>query len=140
HHAVDARLVVERVLLLVEGAELRDVGAGGERLVAGAGDEQRAHRAVLVRLVADLGEALVHRERQRVPRLRAIEGDVADAVAKFVEQFFHRAFPKRDSPYFLRGDLIRLKNETEGAPADERDAGGGGEAAAPAEEFLRGDP
>src|SRR6185437_16173423 len=38
--AVDARLIGERVLRRLEGAELRDVGAGGERLVAGAGDEQ----------------------------------------------------------------------------------------------------
>ena len=89
HHPVDARLVVERVLLLVEGAELRDVGAGGERLVAGAGDQDRLHRAVAVGVAADLGQALVHGEGEGVPRLRPVEGDVRDAVAHFVQEFVH---------------------------------------------------
>ena len=35
-HAVDAVLVVDRILRRLERAELVDVGAGGKRLVAGA--------------------------------------------------------------------------------------------------------
>src|SRR5207248_11371576 len=89
HHAIDALLIGERVRLLVEGAELRDVGARGKGLVAPAAHEDGADRAVLVRAVADLGQPLVHRKRQGIARLRAVEGHVRDAVAYVVEELVH---------------------------------------------------
>ena len=64
--------------------KLVDVGAGGERLVAGAGQDQDAHVAWIG---GDLRQPLIHRKRQRVARLRAIEGDAPDAVARLVQQF-----------------------------------------------------
>ena len=42
---------------------------------------QHLDRAVVVRLVADLRQPLVHLEREGVAGLRAIEGNLADAVA-----------------------------------------------------------
>ena len=80
-HAVVARLVVDRVLRRREGAELVDVGSRGESLVARAGEDQHLDGAILVRFLADLGNALVHLEREGVARLRPVEGDAADAVA-----------------------------------------------------------
>ena len=97
-HAVVARLVVDRVLRRRERAELVDVRSRGERLVARAGEDQDLDGAILVRLLADLGDALVHLERERVARLRPVEGDAADAVAhveKDVVVLFGHVFLRR---------------------------------------------
>ena len=71
---------------------------GGERLVARAGEDQHLDGAILVRLLADLGDALVHLERECVARLRPVEGDAADAVAhveKDVVVLFGHVFLRR---------------------------------------------
>ena len=83
---VDAGLVLERVLRRLEGAELRDVGAGRERLVAGAGEDHDLDRGIVVHLAADLGHALVHREGERIARLRPVEGDAGNPVADLIEE------------------------------------------------------
>ena len=83
--SVDTRFIVERVLRRGEGSELIDIGARCEGLVAGALQHQHLERAIAVGLVADFRQPFVHRESERVARLRAIERDPADAAAHFVE-------------------------------------------------------
>ena len=46
-------------------------------------------------LLADRSHALVHRERQRVARLRAVEGHVGYAVLDGIEQVFIWLLPAR---------------------------------------------
>jgi hypothetical protein len=77
---VDLALVGQGLLGGAELGELADVGAGGEGFLAGAGDDDGAHRIVVVRLGAELRQPLVHREGQRVARLRAVQRDADDAV------------------------------------------------------------
>jgi len=84
-HAVDARFIFKRVLRRGEGAELIDIGAGRECLVAGALQHQHLDRTVAIGLVADFRKPLIHRKRKRIARLRTIERDAADAVAQLVE-------------------------------------------------------
>ena len=79
-HAVDAGFVVERMLRRGEFAELVDVGAGRESLVAGALEHQHLDGAVAVGLLANLRQPFVHREREGVAGLRAVERHPADAV------------------------------------------------------------
>src|SRR5205085_3456027 len=100
-HAVDPRFVVERILRGLEGAELRDVGAGRKCLVAGAGQDHRLDRAVGVGVLANLGHLLVHRKRQRVARLRPIEGDAGDAVRNGIDQIFTRTYRGVHGALFL---------------------------------------
>src|SRR5207244_3951603 len=50
------------------------------------GQDQHFQRAVVVGGVADLRQALVHRERQGIARLRPVEGDAADAALDLVEE------------------------------------------------------
>src|SRR6202021_2294461 len=61
-----------------------------ERLVAGAGQDQRLDRTVAVGRFADRGHLLVHREGQRVARLRTVERDPADAVLDGIQKIFRR--------------------------------------------------
>ena len=79
-HAVDAGLVVERVLRRGEFAKLVDVGAGGKSLVAGALEHQHLDGAVAVGLLANLRQPFVHRKREGVAGLRTVERHPADAV------------------------------------------------------------
>ena len=89
-HPVDAGFVVERVLRRGEFAELVDVGAGGEGLVAGALEHQHLDRTVPIGLLANLRQPLVHREREGVAGLRPVERHPADAVTLVVKDVVRR--------------------------------------------------
>jgi hypothetical protein len=78
------------VLRRRKSAELIDVRTRGEGLVAGALQHQHFERPIAIGLVADFGKPLIHREGERVARLRAIERDPADAVAPFEEDVVGR--------------------------------------------------
>jgi hypothetical protein len=92
-HAVDAFLIGQRGLRRAEFGELGDVGTGGEGLLPGAGDDDGAQRTVLAGREGDLPQPLIHREGQRVARLRPVQRDEADAVADLVEQLVHGGLP-----------------------------------------------
>ena len=70
-----SRLVAQPVLGRLERRELADVGARHERLAARAAQHEHAHVVVGVGRLAGLEQRLVHRERHRVVRLGAVEGD-----------------------------------------------------------------
>ena len=72
--AVDRALVLEPVLGRGELEELADVGAGHERLLAGAAQHEHAHVVVGVGPLAARVQLLVHREGHRVVRLGPVEG------------------------------------------------------------------
>jgi hypothetical protein len=80
-HSVQAGFIFDSLVGGREGAELIDVGTGGEGLVAGTLQDEHLDRAVIVSLVADLREQFVHLERERVAGLRAIECDSPDAIS-----------------------------------------------------------
>src|SRR5262249_28265622 len=63
----------DRMLGRLEGAELIDVGPRGEGLVAGTLEYENLDQAVLIGLLADLRESLVHREGEGIARLRTVE-------------------------------------------------------------------
>ena len=81
------RLVLQALFGRLEDAELRDVGACRERLAAGAGQHQRPDRPARLDAGADLGELVVHVERQRIARLGPVQGDEADIAPHLIEQF-----------------------------------------------------
>src|SRR5207247_9961457 len=66
--------------------KLMDVRARGKRLFALARQNQGPERPVGVGRVADFLEALVHREGERVSRLRPIEGYAADSIVHLVQK------------------------------------------------------
>ncbi len=83
-------LIGDPVLRRLERAKLVDIGAGSERLVAGAPQHQHLDRAVLVGPITYLGEALIHREGEGVPGLRTVENNPADAVVEREEEVLPR--------------------------------------------------
>ena len=88
--AVDRRLVGERVGAgLVEVGELADVGAGHERLLARAAEDEHADVVVGVGGLAGGEELLVHRERHRVVRLGPVERDPQGRPAALGEDLAH---------------------------------------------------
>ena len=89
--AVDALLVADGVGGGFELAELADIGAGGERFLAGAGDDEGAEGGVGVGALDGGDQAVVHGPGQGVALGRAVEGDPADAVGRLPEQFFGHA-------------------------------------------------
>jgi hypothetical protein len=97
--AVDVGLVLDARLAAVEVEELADVGARDERATAGAAQDEDADCVVGVDLVAVVVKRLVHRERHRVARVRAVERDDRGGAAALVEQlrrvFGHGAFGGR---------------------------------------------
>ena len=76
--AVDFLLVGDAVLAGFELAELLDVGAGDERLAAGAAQQGEAERGVAVDRLAGGGEVVIHAPGHGVARGRAVEGDARD--------------------------------------------------------------
>ena len=78
---VHLALVGDAVLAVLEVAELRDVGPGGEGLVAGSGDDQGFRLPSLADAAADLGQAFIHRESKRIARLGPVKGYPADFAA-----------------------------------------------------------
>src|SRR6185437_10581971 len=116
-HAIDPRLIVERILRGLEGAELRDVGARRECLFAGASEDHRLDRAVGVHGVADRRHPLIHRKGQRVARLRPVKGDPRNAVLDDIEQVFGRLYRGVHRTLFLlwQGKLrVRVSNARQG--------------------------
>ena len=91
-HAVEPRLVGERVLRRREGAELRDVGARREGLAARAGDDEGAQRPIASERSDKFFELIIHREGQRVARRGSVEGNRADPVLCGVEDVLHHQF------------------------------------------------
>ena len=79
---VDLDRVLGGALLL----ELRDVGAGRERLAAGAGQHDHAHFFVAREVGEHHRQPLPHVVGKRVAALLVVEGDAADAVALLDDQ------------------------------------------------------
>jgi len=63
--------------------ELRDVGAGGEGLLAGAPDDDAPHRRVADEPLDDLRERRPHGEIERVPDVGPVEDDGGDVITAF---------------------------------------------------------
>ena len=73
-HAIEPLLVLHAVVSIGEVLKLCDVGAGDERLAAGAAQHQDAQRRVAVDALAGVDERLVHLPRHGVARVGTIEG------------------------------------------------------------------
>ena len=79
-HAVEEVVILgDRAALRARFVEFRDVGAGGERLGAGAAERDAAHLAIGVEARHRLRDAAPHRAVDRVAPLRIVENDPADA-------------------------------------------------------------
>ena len=63
----------------VDMRELADVGAGDERLVAGSGQDDAAHRGVIPRILEGGSQILPGRRVQRVEHLGPIDRHIGDA-------------------------------------------------------------
>ena len=74
----------------LEFAELVDVGARGKGLVAGPAQHQHLDGPIVIGLLANGGEPLVHGEGEGVARLRAVESDPPDAVVAFKNEVVRR--------------------------------------------------
>jgi hypothetical protein len=77
-HVIEPLFVLESILPIREGLELRDVGPGDERFAAGAAQHQDPDRVVAIDALACVDERFVHRPGHRVARLRAVEGERRD--------------------------------------------------------------
>lgn len=86
--------------------ELADVGAGDERLAAGAAHDHDAHRIVVAQGRQRFAKSLPHLQRHRVALLGVVEGDHTDAVGdlredlavgvgRFMGEIGHRALAFR---------------------------------------------
>ena len=73
-------------------AHVADVGPGAERLLAGTGEHHRAERRVGVHLAQHALQVVEHLGRERVERLRPVEGEDRDGVAA-LEVDGHRHSP-----------------------------------------------
>src|SRR6202011_3913099 len=71
----------------LEVLELRDVGAGGEGLVAGAGNDEGLDLAGVADPDTNLGQTFIHRESKGIALSRPVEGDPADIAALVEEEF-----------------------------------------------------
>src|SRR2546422_11314604 len=79
-HAVEEVVILgDRAALGARFVEFRDVGAGGERLGAGAAERDAAHFAIGVEARHRLRDAAPHGAVDRVAPLRIVENDPADA-------------------------------------------------------------
>ena len=70
--------------------ELADVGAGDERLVAGAGQDDAAHRGVVPRILEGGPQILPGRRIQGVEHLGPIDGHIGDRALFLVEDIRER--------------------------------------------------
>src|SRR3546814_17850310 len=86
-HLVYALFIAECILCRLEGAELGDVGAGGEGLVARSAQHQRPGVALVGGALANLRQPLVHGKGAGVASPRPVEGDAANTTEQFVEQY-----------------------------------------------------
>ena len=77
-HAL-AAILAERC----DGRELLDVGAGAKPALAGAAQQDGAHRRVTLRLAQPGRQLLAHRAVDRVHRVGAVERQHRDLAARF---------------------------------------------------------
>ena len=70
--------------------ELADVGAGDERLVAGARQDDAAYRGVVPRILEGRSQILPGRRIQRVEHLGAIDGHIGDGALLLVQDIRER--------------------------------------------------
>ena len=70
--------------------ELADVGAGDERLVAGAGQDDAAHRSVVPRVLEGRSQILPGRRIQGVEHLGPIDGHIGDGALLLVQDIRER--------------------------------------------------
>ena len=82
------RVLLYRLLRRPFILELRDIGAGHERLVAGAGHNDDADRIVATEIGEYFGNALPHIHRYGVEPLRIVEGHDADSAALLRDHLF----------------------------------------------------
>jgi hypothetical protein len=66
--------------------EAVQVGAGAERVVAGAGEDRDADVRIVAHVLPRVGEAAEHLGVQRVPHLGAVHRERRDAARFFVEE------------------------------------------------------
>ena len=96
---VHEALVSKGVLRAGEVPELGDIGAGGEGLLTGAGNDENLDPFVRLDPSAQVDEALIHREGQGVSCLWPVEDDAGDAGIVGFEQDLvggaHAGFPCR---------------------------------------------
>lgn len=81
-------------------------------MFAGPGEDHRLDRAVGVHGLANRRHLLVHRKGQRVARLRAIEGQVGNAVLGRTDQVFSGCYRGVHRTLFL---LLELRSAAEAA-------------------------
>src|SRR5262249_34999535 len=86
-NAVHLAFIGNAILAILEIGELGDVGPGGKRPVARAGDDQGLGLLGAADAAADRGYAFIHGESEGIARLGPIEGDPAGLAALVVEQF-----------------------------------------------------
>src|SRR4029077_748113 len=84
--AIHARLIVQGVLGPGKRLELGNVRSCREGLFSRACEDQRSMRGILLRLVKDFTQALVHAEGERISGLGAIEGEATHAILDFIEK------------------------------------------------------
>jgi hypothetical protein len=82
-------LLVRHARGAVEARELGDVGAGDERPPTGPAQHEHPDVRVGVGLLAGVGHALVHRERQGVVGLGPVERDTQDGAVLLDEEIAH---------------------------------------------------
>lgn len=98
--SLPTQVPTDPLIYRAERPELVDVGPGRERLVAGAGDHQRPHIAGISR---DRRQPFVHREGQRITRLRPVERDMPDPVPRLIQQLItHLLAPRHHAPVLRR--------------------------------------
>jgi len=67
------------------GVERAQVRAGGEDLVVGRRQDDAPHGVIVAGVAKRVQQPLEQRRRERVARLRVVEGDGRDAAFDFVE-------------------------------------------------------
>lgn len=77
------------------------IGAAAKGLLARSGEDGQFHRVVIAKITPGIPEFLVHFQVNGVHRLGAVEGDVGDFTALFIDHFGHDASPG------LRGLRVR---------------------------------
>jgi hypothetical protein len=114
-------------LLRLEGRDVRelaDVGAGDERLVAGARQDDAAHGNVVARRLEGCPQILPRRRVQRVEHLGPIDGHIRDVAFFLVEDIRERqccrwrGCRRRRECCCCRGHVCVSYLEVEGEPGE----------------------
>ena len=86
---INGALVIEGILIFLEGPELRDVGPGGKGFAPGTDHHQGLHRPVNRERATDLCDPFVHSESQRVAGFGAVQGDQTGRAPNLVQDLAH---------------------------------------------------